>query len=265
VQSLFLVGWLGPFGLRMHQIPGCVFHCYACPLASFACPIGVIAQYSALHLFPLLAVGILIVVGALLGSLVCGWACPFGFLQDLVAKIPTPKVRIPSFLRYGRYLTLIALVIVVPYLWGEHNWAFICNLCPAGALESNNRFVGMIRSGFSGASFVRMGWLKGGILAGFVLAMLFTHRPWCTVFCPLGGIFGLFNRFSAFFLRFDRKGCIECNLCRSNCKYGVASDKRINTTGCTRCLECTTCGGFLPAAATIGAEREDATAETPVE
>ena len=46
VQAAFLLAWLGPFGLRLHYLCGPVFHCYACPLATFACPIGVLANFS---------------------------------------------------------------------------------------------------------------------------------------------------------------------------------------------------------------------------
>ena len=68
VQAAFLLVWLDPFMLRLHSVCGPVFHCYSCPLATFACPIGVIANFGALHVFPFLAVGTLLVVGGLFGT-----------------------------------------------------------------------------------------------------------------------------------------------------------------------------------------------------
>jgi len=76
IQAAFLMVWLDPSGLRMHTMCSPVFHCYACPLATFGCPIGIIAQFGALHVFPFIAVGLLIAVGALFGTLICGWVCP---------------------------------------------------------------------------------------------------------------------------------------------------------------------------------------------
>ena len=66
VQSGFLLAWLDPMGLRLHNICGPVFHCYACPLSTFACPIGIIAQFGAIGVFPFLAIGTLLIVGGLI-------------------------------------------------------------------------------------------------------------------------------------------------------------------------------------------------------
>ena len=106
VQTGFLMAWLDPLVMRMHNVCGPVFHCYSCPLAMFACPIGVLANFSALHVFPFAAVGMLVVLGAAFGSFVCGWACPFGFLQDLIAKVPTPKFTLPLWMGHLRYVVL---------------------------------------------------------------------------------------------------------------------------------------------------------------
>lgn len=241
VQTAFLGLWLGPLGLRAHYVPGCVFHCYACPLASFACPIGILGQYSALHLVPVLAIGVLLLVGALVGSLACGWACPFGFLQDLLAKIPTPKFRIPTWMGAGRFLTLFGLVIAVPYFWGEKSPLFFCALCPTGAIESR-----IMRSalGYPNITISVIKWTSALI---FLAMALFAHRPWCSIFCPLGAIFAVFNRYSIFYLKFKTDSCSECNLCRSRCKYGVKIDQSINNSACIRCLECTTCPAIKPA------------------
>jgi hypothetical protein len=63
IQAGFLLVWLDPFMLRLHNVCGPVFHCYSCPLATFACPIGVLANFSAIHVVPLVAIGTLVVVG----------------------------------------------------------------------------------------------------------------------------------------------------------------------------------------------------------
>ena len=253
VQAAFLGVWLAPLGRWLHAIPGCVFHCYSCPLSAFACPVGVAANYAALlpvcGEVPFLLIGILLAVGAISGSLVCGWACPFGFLQDGLARIPVPKVRLPDWAGSLRYVVLVGLVLVLPMVLGFRGIPFddqtisICRLCPAGALEAGLPY--SVRSYLAGQGWL-MSWFKTAILAAFIGAAVFVHRPWCRMFCPLGGLLALFNRFSLFHLRFNAKECVECNLCRSRCSMGVKVDQAVNVSGCIRCLECTTCGALEP-------------------
>ena len=244
VQSGFLLAWLDPLALRMHNLCGPVFHCYSCPLAMFACPIGVIANFSALHVIPFAALGMLLLFGAAFGSFICGWACPFGFLQDLIAKVPTPKFTLPLWMGIFRYAVLLAFVLVIPFLWGEGPISFslplpsgpktvvipslfFCSLCPAGAIEG------------SLTHLILPSVTKLTILTLIVIAMFFTWRPWCTLFCPLGAIYSLLNYVSFLFLRFHRDKCIGCADCRSLCVDGGPAERRIDGLHCLRCAECT--------------------------
>jgi ferredoxin len=233
LQTGFLGVWLAPLGRWLHGIPGCVFHCYSCPLSAFACPVGVAANYSALlpvvGEVPYLLMGLLLLVGAVSGSLVCGWACPFGFLQDLLGKIFPRKISLPGWVGYTRYVVLVGLVLLLPMILGFKGIPFekqaisICRLCPAGALEAGVPY--SVQSLTAGNGWMMSG-LKTGILLSFLAAAIFIHRPWC--------------------LRFNPKECVECNLCRSRCSMGVKVDQAVNVSGCIRCLECTTCGAIEP-------------------
>jgi ferredoxin-type protein NapH len=265
VQAAFLLVWLAPIR-ALQSIPGCTYHCYACPLASAACPVGLAANFAAawpaIHYVPVLLIGVLVVVGALAGSLVCGWACPFGFLQDLLAKLPVRKYRLPNWLGYGRYVVLIGLVILLPYWLGsqgvfyEQQAISICRLCPAGALEAGLPATLQRAVSHESNGIWTMSWYKTVILVAFLVGSIVTFRPWCKIFCPLGGFLALFNRVSLLHLRFDRDNCIECNLCRTNCQMGVEVDKEVNTSNCIRCMECTTCGAIRPS---IGGSAPSAT------
>lgn len=253
VQTGFLGVWLAPLGQWLHGIPGCVFHCYSCPLSSFACPIGVLANYAAIlpvvGEIPYFLIGMLLLVGAVSGSLVCGWACPFGFLQDLLSKISPRKIILPSWTGYFRYVVLVGLVLILPMILGYKGIPFekqiisICRLCPAGALEAGLPY--SVQGVLAGNGWIMSG-TKTVLLLAFLASAVFIHRPWCRMFCPLGGFLALFNRFSLFHLRFSPPQCIECNLCRTHCSMGVKVDKKVNVTGCVRCLECTTCGAIQP-------------------
>lgn len=240
VQSAFLLAWLDPLGLRMHGVCSPVLHCYACPLATFACPIGVIAQFGAMHLFPFIAIGMLIIIGAVFGGLLCGWVCPFGFLQDLASKVSAPRFELPKWSGYLRYVVLIIAVLAVPYFFGEGHWLFICRICPAGALEA--AVPTMVKQAIAGEKIIWPSAIKLTILGLFLATIFFVKRPWCRLLCPLGGIFSMFNRVSAFFLRIDTNKCNQCKQCHDLCQYGIEPDKTPNDPNCIRCLQCTKCG-----------------------
>ncbi len=267
VQAGFLLVWLDPLMLRLHTVCGPVFHCYSCPLAAFACPIGVMANFSAIHVIPFLAIGTLMVVGAGVGSLLCGWVCPFGWLQDLLGRVPLPKVQAPRWSGYFRYVVLGVLVVGIPYLYGESNPLFFCSVCPAGALEG--WLPNATRTAMAGGGFTWANPVKVTILVLVLLAMLVKWRPWCRILCPLGGIFGLFNRGSLLMLRYNRHVCTNCGACESLCKYGVVPSQGVNSSQCLRCLECTTCKaisvGSVLGSSKDGGERGAAAEETVVD
>ena len=241
IQLTFLVVWLDPLMLRMHGMCSPVFHCYSCPLSLFACPIGVLANFSALqfHVFPFIALGVLALFGALLGGFVCGWLCPFGLFQDLVGKIPTPKFVLPTWVGYFRYVVLIGLVFAVPYWWGKDSALFFCRLCPAGALEA--AFPNTIGLAIAGETVTWPTVTKMTIFGVLLVAMLFTHRPWCTALCPLGAVYTLCNSFSLFYLRVRERDCSKCGRCDTLCKYGNGPLDPAGERRCIRCLDCAAC------------------------
>jgi ferredoxin len=111
---------LGMFSSRLQLKSACApgFNCHGCPWATFACPVGAIAYGSAMHAIPVFAIASVLAIGALLGRLVCSFACPMGLLQDLLHRIPSPKIHLPRWFRYGKYVTLALLVVLLPWALG---------------------------------------------------------------------------------------------------------------------------------------------------
>lgn len=109
---------LGAFGLKFKSVCSPGFNCHGCPWASAACPVGVFAYGSAVRTFPALAAGTILAVGAAVGRLVCGFACPFGLLQEALFRIPAPKIGLPMFARYVKYAALALLVVAFPLVLG---------------------------------------------------------------------------------------------------------------------------------------------------
>ena len=95
-------------------VPG--LNCYSCPGALGACPIGALQAALGQRRFPAYVLGTLVLFGVLLGRLVCGFLCPFGLLQDLLDRVPLPKLKVPKRLdkplRYLKYAVLVLLVVL---------------------------------------------------------------------------------------------------------------------------------------------------------
>ena len=85
-------------------VPG--LNCYSCPGASFSCPLGTLqnALSSIKYRIPMYIFGIFILFGLLFGRIICGFLCPFGLLQELLHKIPLPKVKKGRVTRYLSWL-----------------------------------------------------------------------------------------------------------------------------------------------------------------
>ena len=97
-------------------VPG--LNCYSCPGAAGACPIGAFQAVvgSSKFRFSYYVTGILILLGVLLGRFICGFLCPFGWLQELLHKIPSPKLSTRRLkpLRYIKYAVLLIMVVLLP-------------------------------------------------------------------------------------------------------------------------------------------------------
>jgi polyferredoxin len=219
--------------LTTKGLPCPALNCYACPAAAFACPIGSIQDAVRAHRVPFYVLGVVGLVGALAGRAACGWVCPFGWIQELVYKLPVPKLRLPNRFNWTRYVVLAALVVVIPFLT---NASWFCKLCPAGALEGGIPWA-LISTDIR-AMIGPFYWLKIGILGGFLAWMSVTRRPFCRWVCPLGALWAPYNRVSAVRLNVDESTCIACNRCQEVCPVDVPVHENPDDPACIRCLAC---------------------------
>lgn len=235
LPNLYIPGLLGKViyqgPLKGLCTPG--LNCYACPLALASCPMGTLQHLIVIRRFPLYLLGYLGVIGGVVGRMVCGWFCPFGFLQDLLYRIPVPKFRLPRPTRYFKYLVLLLLVVAAPLFLYE---PWFCRLCPQGGLQAGVPLVAIYPElrAMAGGLFT----LKLLILSSFLILFLFTRRPFCLGICPLGAIYSFFNRVSLFMLRFAPERCTECGLCARGCPMELSPPKELDSLDCIRCREC---------------------------
>jgi len=232
-------------------VPG--LNCYSCPGAVGACPLGALqnALASSNKRAPYYVIGILLLYGLIFGRVICGFLCPVGLGQDLLYKIKTPKIqksRVTKVLSYFKYVLLAVLVIGIPLIYAIDQTAvpgFCKYICPAGTFggamlllihPENASMFSML-----GALFT---W-KTALLFLIIALCIFIYRAFCRFLCPLGAIYGLFNRFSILGIKVNKDKCIDCGKCVTKCKMDI------KTVGGHECINCGECIPVCPTKAIV--------------
>lgn len=235
----FFTGRIYQGPVKQVCVPG--LNCYSCPGAVGACPVGSLQNFlSGLRFrFPYYVVGLLLFFGALLGRAVCGFLCPFGLVQELIHRIPFPIKRnqFPGdrYLRYLKYAVLLVMVVVLPLCYALT--PFFCKyLCPSGTIA------GLLLAARDSVARAQLGGIflwKLFILIDVLLAALIIWRPFCKYLCPLGAIYGFFNRFALYRMELEPDKCVGCGACARACRMCVDPAKTPNSPECIRCGDCT--------------------------
>lgn len=259
VQTLVALGTnaylLFPFGgsviyqgpLKAVCHPG--LNCYSCPGALLSCPVGAVQNFIASLRFTMpgtwphlgtLVVGYLGFIGTLVGRLPCGWICPFGFIQDLLYKLPTRKFSLWRPLRWVKYLVLAFLVVILPFWLVDNSGlgqAWFCKLiCPAGTLEGALPLIFLKPTLWSNVGFFF--WNKLTILILIIILAVLISRFFCRVLCPLGAFYSLFTRMTLVQLEFIEGNCVQCGSCERKCPTGVKPFQEFDSRECIMCLKC---------------------------
>lgn len=228
-------------------VPG--LNCYSCPGAAGACPLGALqnAIASSAARAPFYIIGVLMLFGLTMGRLICGWLCPFGLIQELIHKIPTPKVkknRVTRAMSGLKYALLALFVALIPIYYacakGLPLPAFCKYICPAGTLEGA---AGLLSHPNNSDLFAMLGGLftwKFALMIAILAGCMFAYRAFCRFLCPLGAIYGLFSKLALLGVKVDEAKCIGCDLCVKKCPMDV------KCVGDRECIHCGACMGVCP-------------------
>ncbi|WP_070041707.1 4Fe-4S binding protein [Robinsoniella peoriensis] len=240
----FLGGTIFKGSTKNLCVPG--LNCYSCPGALGSCPIGSLQAVlgSRKYQFSFYVIGFLMAFGAFFGRFICGWLCPFGLVQDLLHKIPFPvkirKVPGDKFLKYLKYIILVVFVIILPMfavnLLGNGDPWFCKWICPSGTLFGGIPLVSANPPLQEAIGFL-FNW-KMGILILIIVLSIVIYRPFCRYLCPLGAIYGCFNKVSIYRYKVDDKKCINCKKCQKVCEMNIPVYEMPNSPECIRCGKC---------------------------
>ncbi len=238
----FIQGTVYKGGLKRICVPS--LNCGYCPGAFGSCPLGTIQSsvVSGNYQLLILTAGFLLLLGGVLGRFICGWLCPFGFVQELAYRVPLPKfspggyvIKLAGYLKYAVLVLFIFLfpALGLAYLNGS---AFCKFVCPVDVLEAYLPLLALHPSFVATAGFL-FKW-KLILLAGVLLLSMFIFTPFCRFICPLGAVYGLLNPHSLLKFEVDRANCKKCGDCQAYCELGIDIYNNPNSPDCIRCTEC---------------------------
>jgi ferredoxin len=169
---------------------------------------------------------------AVLGNkLVCGWACPFGALQELIYSLPILKrlkrKKVPflvsNLIRAG--LFVLMLVLLFGIVGGRRGFVVYHFMNPFNLFNLQ----------FETPTIL----LTVIVALGLSLAV---YRPFCQFICPFGFVSWLTERFSLVRVRVDHDRCGGCGACAVACPLQsakhIVEGKRFGADcySCARCL-----------------------------
>ncbi|MCM0044076.1 MAG: 4Fe-4S binding protein [Burkholderiaceae bacterium] len=161
----------------------------------------------------------------------CGWLCPFGALQELVARlarvlrVPQLRLRTPLDARLKRIKYLLLAAIVLSALFAPRITDSLVEIEPFKTAIT--------------LVFVRS-WPFVVYAVGLVLASAFVYKFFCRYLCPFGAGLAVLGklRLSKWLPRRAECGT-PCQTCRHRCDYqAIRRDGAIDYDECFQCMDC---------------------------
>lgn len=220
--TLVWIGWIAGAQLSIVHLIGWI----KAPIEGLG-----LAYYLAEPLIAILALYTLLSLIVLGRGVFCGWLCPFGALQELLAQVAR-ALRLPQWnpseatqarlwnVKYAALAGVVGLAFAAPAL-GDI----------AAEVEP---FKTAITAMFARAlPYVAWAVLLLGI-------GLFTERAFCRFLCPLGAALALADRLHLVTLLKRRPECgTPCRLCERSCPVkAIGRSGQIVNAECFQCLDC---------------------------
>ena len=240
--------------------------------------VAVTTVLSTHSLYRNLFLAVIIIVGTLfLGRFFCGWMCPMGTINQMVASVRSGRLKGKQRLENNRWQSYqhwkygvlafmlgaallgslligfldpialltrsMALVVLPAYNVLTHDvysWSLYADLGPFSILLTPIAwFVHAVLIRAETVIFEQT-FLILLIFLGILIANRFITRFWCRGICPLGALLGVFSKTSIYGLEKRASLCTDCNRCAMYCQGGDNPQPGLtwHQTDCHLCLNC---------------------------
>jgi len=223
--------------------------------------------------FPYLLFGLIILFSLFGGRVFCGWACPTGFIQELLNQLPSQTKmlsiktdRTTKKVKYGILLLLAIIFVPLGLLHGTANGFdyayslgvfaqrpvsvfslsdFIFAFCPQMIQE-------MVKEGGVTPLFVSaLGAFQFFAFIVVIILSAYYNRFYCRVLCPYGAAIGYCSEFGFVHLARNPVRCPgrrECGMCERVCpiQIRIMDERWEGFTGGGECILCLKCKEECP-------------------
>jgi ferredoxin len=176
-----------------------------------------------------------IVLAVIGNKMICGWACPFGALEELIYSVPVFKKIKKRKLPFALTNTIRGGLFVVMLL-------FLFGI--AGGRK------GMVIYHYVNPfNLFNLDFETVSILLTIILALLgsfIIYRPFCQLICPFGFISWFAELFSITRIRIDKQKCTKCGVCMAACPLTAAEGRVYGKILPTDCFSCARCLNVCP-------------------
>lgn len=183
----------------------------------------------------IIAFGFFIILAVIGNKMICGWACPFGALQEIIYSIPIlrriKQKKLPFILtntiRAGLFLFTLLFLF--------------------GIIGASKGFV--IYHYVNPFNLFNLDFESLSILLTVIIALggaFIIYRPFCQLICPFGFISWIAERFSIFRIRIDKDKCTQCGACIKVCPLEAAKGRVAGNKLPADCFSCARCLNVCP-------------------
>ena len=191
------------------------------------CPVGATGNIAAglaystvvsVSIFTVLFFLLPLLCALVFGRVFCGTVCPFGVIQDLLARKTASVPRIiDRILGLGKYVVLGIVIYCAVRAIGLP----LCEFDP---------FIAILRR--SGSS---QQWM---LACGILVLSVFIARPFCRWICPYAVMLYWLSKIAVFRRYINTDTCISCGKCQKVCPNNSIAVPDINNGSCLACNRC---------------------------
>ena len=216
---------------------------------------------------PFLPLATFFLVGGIFGRYFCGWTCPIGFYQDIIAYLPIKKYyptrkNNETYSQIGLYFAVTILVgsllIGIARLYSIATTETtlktlgilaidpLSAIDPAATLTTFLSYmvywnkIPFVTPHVGHGDYIWF-WFRLLVMIVVFLIPAKIPRAYCRYICPTGAIMGKFGKYSLVGLKRNPVLCNECGDCNSICSMGVRVMEypdKIKDPMCIGCMDC---------------------------